>query len=537
MKLNYYLSLAALIPAAILFVRIYQLDHIEKEPRRLLGKLVLFGALAAVPAALAQLLLTRAAGAALGRSTVWYLLLDNFVIVACSEELAKLQMECDPLPFDEILAAIHDIYGDAQDEIFDAIDPKPLGSASLAQVHKARLVNGDIVAVKIQRPGVKATMAQDIDIMRIMARQASRFMKDNQMLDLQEVVEELWTTFLDETDFGVEAANLQEFAELNKDVAFIGCPKVYPELCGEYVLVMEYIEGIPISNRDKLVECGYDLEEIGRKVLDNYATQILDHGFFHADPHPGNMLIRDGQVIYIDLGIMGRLSARDRAGFGNIISAVGKQDAAGDEGAAGGAQGAHRGERGGRLGAHEGVEDDGVVGAAAPFEEGAAVVAENAQVAAAGPGERDGLVEEEPAARGADDGRVDLDDVGAHAGMLGGDELGEREASPADREDAARGGPQLEEAREGAVVGKDRLHAARPEVGRRLVDASCAQHPHGLARAAAHGVDERNAPGDAHDVRVQRPHAAREHPSRGRARQRERHEPTVLLARHATPFL
>ena len=90
MKLNYYLSLAALIPAAILFVRIYQLDHIEKEPRRLLGKLVLFGALAAVPAALAQLLLARAAGAALGRSTVWYLLLDNFVIVACSEELAKL---------------------------------------------------------------------------------------------------------------------------------------------------------------------------------------------------------------------------------------------------------------------------------------------------------------------------------------------------------------------------------------------------------------------------------------------------------------
>ena len=104
---------------------------------------------------------------------------------AFCEELTKLQMECDPLPFDEILAAVHDIYGDAQDEIFDAIDPKPLGSASLAQVHKARLVNGDIVAVKIQRPGVKATMAQDIDIMRIVARQASRFMKDNQMLDLQ----------------------------------------------------------------------------------------------------------------------------------------------------------------------------------------------------------------------------------------------------------------------------------------------------------------------------------------------------------------
>ena len=246
---------------------------------------------------------------------------------AFCDELTKLQMECDPLPFDQILHAIHDIYGEKQNKIFDAIDPKPLGSASLAQVHKARLVNGDIVAVKIQRPGVKATMAQDIDIMRIVARQASRFMKDNQMLDLREVVEELWATFLEETDFGREAANLQEFAELNKDVAFIGCPKVYPELCSEYVLVMEYVEGIGISHTDKLEELGYDLEEIGRKVLDNYATQILDHGFFHADPHPGNMLIRDGQVMYIDLGIMGRLSPRDRAGFGNIIKAVGKQDA------------------------------------------------------------------------------------------------------------------------------------------------------------------------------------------------------------------
>ena len=246
---------------------------------------------------------------------------------AFCDELSKLQMECDPLPFDQMLAALHDIYGDAQDQIFDAIDPKPLGSASLAQVHKARLVNGDVVAVKIQRPGVKATMAQDIDIMRIVARWASRFMKDNQMLDLQEVVEELWATFLEETDFGKEAANLQEFEQLNKDVAFIGCPKVYPELCGEYVLVMEYIEGIPILDTETLEKRGYNLEEIGRKVLDNYATQILDHGFFHADPHPGNMLIRDGQIVYIDLGIMGRLSPRDRAGFGNIISAVGKQDA------------------------------------------------------------------------------------------------------------------------------------------------------------------------------------------------------------------
>ena len=246
---------------------------------------------------------------------------------AYCDELKKLQMECDPLPFDQMLAALDDIYGERQGDIFDAIDPTPLGSASLAQVHKARLANGDIVAVKIQRPGVKATMALDIDIMRMVARQASRFMKDDQMLDLRDVVEELWATFLEEADFQREAANLQEFARLNKDVAFIDSPHVYPELCGEYVLVMEYIDGIPILATDRLRAAGYDLEEIGEKILDNYATQILDHGFFHADPHPGNLLIRNGKVVYIDLGIMGRLSPHDRAGFGNIIQAVGMQSA------------------------------------------------------------------------------------------------------------------------------------------------------------------------------------------------------------------
>ena len=247
---------------------------------------------------------------------------------AYCDELAKLQTECDPLPFEQILVALDEIYGDARGDVFDAIDPTPLGSASLAQVHKARLATGETVAVKIQRPGVKATMAQDIDIMRMVARQASRFMKDEQMLDLRDVVEELWATFLEETDFAREAANLEEFARLNRDVAFIDCPKVYPELCGENVLVMEYVDGIPIMAVDRLREAGYDLEEIGQKILDNYATQILDHGFFHADPHPGNLLIRNGKIVYIDLGIMGRLSPRDRAGFGGIIEAVGMESAA-----------------------------------------------------------------------------------------------------------------------------------------------------------------------------------------------------------------
>lgn len=244
---------------------------------------------------------------------------------AYCDALADLQMDCDPMSFEDTLATLKGVYGSRFDTIFRTIDQKPLGSASLAQVHKAELVTGDVVAVKVQRPGVRATMAQDIDVMRSIVKHASRFMKDNQMLDLRDVVEELWVTFLEETDFTKEANNLKEFAELNKDVVYIACPEPYLEYCTESVLVMEYMEGTSIRNTEKLQELGYDLDEIGLKVMDNYATQILEHGFFHADPHPGNMFIRDGKIVYLDLGIMGRLSANERLAFGKIIEAVGSQ--------------------------------------------------------------------------------------------------------------------------------------------------------------------------------------------------------------------
>ncbi|MEG0682971.1 MAG: AarF/UbiB family protein [Raoultibacter sp.] len=247
---------------------------------------------------------------------------------AYCDELAKLQTDCDPLPFEIVLETLDREYGDERATIFADIDPTPLGSASLAQVHKATLVTGQTVAVKIQRPGVQETMAQDIDIMRTLARQATRFLPDNQMLDLRDVVEELWSTFLEETDFRREADNLSEFARLNAAVRFIACPAVYPELSNEFVLVMEYIDGIPIQEAERLVQAGYVLEEIGEKILDNYASQILDFGFFHADPHPGNILVLNGKIVYIDLGIMGRLSPRNRTGFGAIIAAVGAQNAA-----------------------------------------------------------------------------------------------------------------------------------------------------------------------------------------------------------------
>ena len=237
-------------------------------------------------------------------------------------ELAKLCTEVDPMPREVVLDTLRAEYDTPIEEIFDAIDDVPLGSASVAQVHKARLVTGELVAIKVQRPNVKKIMARDISIMRSLARRANVVMGDDQFLDVQSVVEELWQSFREETDFLVEAHSLSEFGRNNSGYPYVMCPKPYPGLCTEHVVVMDYIEGIPISHKQELIDAGYNPTEIGEKLVGNYATQILEDGFFHADPHPGNIVISDGKIAYLDLGIMGRLSAHDRAALSDIMLSV-----------------------------------------------------------------------------------------------------------------------------------------------------------------------------------------------------------------------
>lgn len=241
-------------------------------------------------------------------------------------ELAKLRTEVEPMPREVVLQTLRAEYDRPLEEIFSSIDDEPLGSASVAQVHKAQLVSGELVAVKVQRPNVRAVMEQDTSIMRSLARSAKRAMGDEQFIDVQSVVEELWQSFREETDFLVESRSLAEFRQNNHGCAFVTCPKPYPELCTRHVVVMEYVEGIPISRFERLREEGYDVDEIGVKLVDNYASQILDDGFFHADPHPGNVVISDGKIVYLDLGIMGRLSAHDRRALSDIVFAVGDLD-------------------------------------------------------------------------------------------------------------------------------------------------------------------------------------------------------------------
>ena len=220
-------------------------------------------------------------------------------------QILAMRSDVEPVPYEVVLRCLEEEYGQRLGQMFDAIDPNPLGSASLAQVHRARLVTGEDVAVKVQRPGAQQVMAQDIDIIRSVVRIVSKFVNTDQFVDLHGVVEELWTSFREETNFLAEAKNLNDFYDFHKSVHGVSCPKSYLDLCTEHVVVMDYIDGISIADPERLVAEGYDLEKIGSAIVEDYSTQVLDDGFFHADPHAGNIILKDGIVYFIDLGMVG----------------------------------------------------------------------------------------------------------------------------------------------------------------------------------------------------------------------------------------
>ena len=242
------------------------------------------------------------------------------------DELGKLRTDVDPVPFDTIRECLAAEYRRPLDEVFSWMDEEPLGSASLAQVHRARLVTGEDVAVKVQRPGAQQIMAQDIDIMRSIVRVASHFVKTDQFVDLHDVVEELWESFREETNFIMEARNLEDFYEFHVDTRDISCPRPYLRWCTEHIVVMDYVDGISISDPDELVRAGYSLKDVGAKIVEDYSTQVLDDGFFHADPHAGNIILHDGVVYFIDLGMVGRMSSHDRLIVKDIIYSVAEGD-------------------------------------------------------------------------------------------------------------------------------------------------------------------------------------------------------------------
>lgn len=244
---------------------------------------------------------------------------------AYCDELMKLTSDVPAMPYEEVLEVIEDSYGRPAGEVFLSIDRKPLGSASIAQVHRAVLTSGEEVVIKVQRSGIYNVMKRDINLLH----RAVKFVPDvvvRGTVDLHDVLDELWVVTQEEMNFQIEAANMEEFRQLNKDVNFVYVPELYRPLTTGRVLVMEYIDGFDIEDRENLEQNGYSLDEIGEKLIDNWIRQVMTDGFFHADPHPGNIMIRDGKIVWIDMGLMGRLTDHDRNAIQQAIEGVAEDD-------------------------------------------------------------------------------------------------------------------------------------------------------------------------------------------------------------------
>ncbi|MFR2664247.1 MAG: ABC1 kinase family protein, partial [[Clostridium] scindens] len=202
------------------------------------------------------------------------------------DELMRLRSEVAPMPFAQVKEVIESSCACPAEEIFQELEKEPLGSASLAQVHRAVLKTGEQVVVKVQRQGIYETMSRDIGLLH----RAVKFLPPVNMkglVDLDLVLDELWNVAQEEMNFLTEASNMEEFARLNKDVQFVAVPTLYREHSTSQILVMEYIDGCGVDEKERLQEDGYDLKEVGAKLADNYVKQIMEDGFFHADPHPG----------------------------------------------------------------------------------------------------------------------------------------------------------------------------------------------------------------------------------------------------------
>lgn len=242
------------------------------------------------------------------------------------DELMKLRADVKPIEFTEVVRLIEEEYGMPIKEVFPEIEEKPLGSASIAQVHIVTLKDGKKAVAKVQRPHIKEIMAQDIALMRKAAKLFNIIELSGDVIDFNSVIEEMWVVSKQEMDFLLEAKNCRELAQLNAEIEYVAFPEIVDHLTTSKILVMEYVDGIQVDKVKELTSLGYNMNEIGEKLAENYIKQVLDDGFFHADPHPGNVWIRDGKIIWLDLGMVGRLSSRDRVLFKNAVLAIVNND-------------------------------------------------------------------------------------------------------------------------------------------------------------------------------------------------------------------
>lgn len=245
------------------------------------------------------------------------------------EALSQLRAGVAPMPFDTVCRLIDESYGHPWQDVFASIEERPLGSASIAQVHKAVLrSNGQTVAVKVRRPSITQQMAEDITLLKhlvALAEFSAPPESKNITLTMDGLVRELERTAAEELDFTSEMNNLVRFRAMTQRDRSVDSPVPYPSHTTDSVLVMEFIDGPSITD-PKLGLSSDERARLGEAIAQSYVAQVVDEGFFHADPHPGNILVRAGRACWIDLGMVGTLTPGEKFLVNRLMLAIGMHD-------------------------------------------------------------------------------------------------------------------------------------------------------------------------------------------------------------------
>ncbi len=238
----------------------------------------------------------------------------DLVPLDLADELAQLQDRVPPFPSVQAIAMLETVYKKPLAEVFAEFDATPVASASVAQVHFARLHDGTAVAVKVLRPGIAPVIAHDVSLLYAAAGLLEKLFADGKRLRPREVVAEFEKHLEDELDLMREAANCSQLRRNFRDSPLLAVPEVYWDYCDKSVMVMDRMDGIPVSQIERLRESGVDIPRLAATGVEIFFTQVFRDGFFHADMHPGNILVRPGseQYIALDFGIMGTLTEVDK---------------------------------------------------------------------------------------------------------------------------------------------------------------------------------------------------------------------------------
>ncbi len=245
------------------------------------------------------------------------------------DELAKLQDDVPPFDFNAVIKIVETEFGVPPDKLFKSLDEAPLASASIGQVHQAVLIDGESVAVKFQRPDIRKTIEVDLEIMLHLATLTERHIEELSFHRPVRIVEEFARILEKEIDYKIEATNMERAARQFLDTPYVYIPKVYRDMTTSRILTTEFIDGIKISEIDKLEDAGLDRKLITARGADLVFSQVFDHGFFHADPHPGNIFaLPNNAICLIDFGMAGVVERQTREDFVDLIGSVVQQNEA-----------------------------------------------------------------------------------------------------------------------------------------------------------------------------------------------------------------